>query len=96
MDSEINDTWTLTDLPQGAKSIWVKWVYKTKLNQHGKVEKYKAKLVAKGYAQEHGIYFEEVYAHVSRMETVRMILALSAQRGWTVYQLDVKSEFLQR
>lgn len=100
MDSEIssiekNGTWLLTDLPKGAKSIGVKWVYKTKLNQHGDIEKYKARLVAKGYAQEHGIDYEEVYAPVARMDTVRMILALAAQRGWTVYQLDVKSAFLQ-
>lgn len=100
MDSEIssiekNDTWMLMDLPPGAKSIGVKWVYKTKLNQHGEVEKYKARLVAKGYAQEHGVDYEEVYAPVARMDTVRMILALAAQRGWVIYQLDVKSAFLQ-
>lgn len=100
MDTEIrsierNGTWILTDFPHGAKSIGVKRVYKTKLNQLGEVEKYKARLVAKGYAKKHGVDYEEVYAHVARMDTVRMILALAAQRGWTVYQLDVKSAFLQ-
>ena len=59
MDSEMesiekNGTWSLTELPRGAKSIGLKWVYKTKLNEHGEVEKYKARLVAKGYAQEYG------------------------------------------
>lgn len=99
MDLEINaiqknNTWYLTELPAGARRIGVKWVYKTKVNEHGEVEKYKARLVAKGYAQKYGIDYEEVYAPVSRMDTVRMFLALAAQRDWSVYQLDVKSAFL--
>lgn len=91
---EKNNTWYLTELPAGAKKIGLKWVYKTKLNEKGEVERHKARLVAKGYAQEYGIDYAEVYAPVSRMDTVRMILALAAQRGWDVYQLDVKSAFL--
>jgi len=47
---ESNNTWELTDLPVGCKKIGVKWIYKTKLNEKGEIEKYKAKLVAKGYA----------------------------------------------
>ena len=99
MDAEMksiekNGTWDLTELPKEARKIGVKWVYKTKLNELGEVEKYKARLVAKGYAQEYGVDYEEVYAPVARMDTVRMILALAAQRGWCVFQLDVKSAFL--
>lgn len=84
----------VTDLPLGAKKIEVKWVYKTKLKENGKVEKYKARLVAKGYVQQQGINYSEVFAPVARMDTVRIILALVAQNGWTVYQLDIKSAFL--
>jgi hypothetical protein len=99
MDSEINaieknNTWTLNELPEGAKKIGVKWVYKTKYNEHGDVDKYKARLVAKGYSQQHGIDYTEVFAPVARMDTVRMIIALAAQKNWIVYQLDVKSAFL--
>ncbi|XP_074347509.1 putative mitochondrial protein AtMg00820 [Apium graveolens] len=99
MDAEMksiekNSTWYLTELPAGAKKIGVKWVFKTKFNENGEVEKYKAHLVAKGYAQEYEIDYEEVYPPVSRMDTVQMLLALAEQRGWTVYQLDVKSSFL--
>lgn len=84
----------VTDLPLGAKKIEVKWVYKTKLKENGKVEKYKARLVAKGYVQQQGFNYSEVFAPVARMDTVRIILALVAQNGWTVYQLDIKSAFL--
>lgn len=80
---------------RGAKTIGVKWIYKTKLNQPGEIEKYKARLVAKGYAQQQGVDYDEVYAPVARIDTVHMIIALAAQRSWIIYQLDVKSAFLQ-
>lgn len=91
---EKNDTWDLVRLPAEAKRIGVKWVFKTKLNEDGKVDKYKARLVVKGYAQEEGIDYDEVFAPVARWDTIRILLAVSAQRGWKVYQLDVKSAFL--
>ena len=64
------------------------------MNELGEVEKYQARLVAKGYAQEYGVDYEDVYALIARMDTVRMILAHATQRGWCVFQLDVKSAFL--
>ncbi|KAK9928322.1 hypothetical protein M0R45_025465 [Rubus argutus] len=91
---EKNQTWNLVELPTGGKRIGVKWVYKTKLNELGEVSKYKARLVVKGYSQQHGIDYTEVYAPVARMDTVRMIIALTAQKGWKLHQLDVKSAFL--
>lgn len=99
MDAEIaaiekNDTWELTELPAGAKKVVVKWVYKTKLNENGDVEKYKARLVAKGYTQKYGVDYTEVFAPVARMETIRMVISLAAQKGWKIFQLDVKSAFL--
>jgi len=56
---EENETWELTTLPEGAKKIGMKWVYKTKLNEKGEVDKFKARLVAKGYSQQHGIDYNE-------------------------------------
>lgn len=91
---EKNDTWTLTDLPEGAKAIGVKWVFKTKMNELGEIDKHKARLVAKGYAQEYGVDYSEVFAPVAWLDTVRMVIALAAQKGWSIYQLDVKSDFL--
>ena len=56
-----------------------------KLNELGEVDKYKARLVANGYSKKQGVDFTKVFAPVARMETVRMIVALAAQRGWTIY-----------
>jgi hypothetical protein len=89
-----NGMWELMELPAGGKKVGVKWVYKTKLNEHGAVDKYKARLVVKGYSQQYGVDYTEVFAPVARMETIRLVVALAAQRGWTIYQLDVKSAFL--
>jgi hypothetical protein len=91
---EKNKTWELVNLPTQAKKIGVKWIYKTKLNEEGKVDKYKARLVAKGYTQTEGVDYNEVYAPVARWDTIRILLAVAAQKGWNVYQLDVKSAFL--
>lgn len=74
--------------------IGVKWVYKTKYNEKGEVDKFKARLVAKGYHQREGIDFHEVFALVARWDTIRVILATAARRGWMLFQLDVKSAFL--
>ncbi|KAI5351719.1 hypothetical protein L3X38_004610 [Prunus dulcis] len=91
---EKNQTWTLTELSAGAKRIGVKWFYKTKYNEHGKIDKYKARLVGKRYSQKYGVDYTEVFAPVARIDTIRMIIALAARKNWTIFQLDVKSAFL--
>jgi len=99
MESEIqsirkNGTWELATLPPGHKPIGLKWVFKLKRNSEGEVVKHKARLVAKGYVQKQGVDFEEVFAPVARLDTVRLLLAMAANRGWQVHHLDVKSAFL--
>jgi hypothetical protein len=91
---EENKTWTLVDLPKGQRAIGLKWVFKLKRDEHGEVVKHKARLVAKGYVQRQGIDFEEVFAPVARMESMRVVLAVAAHRGWSVHHMDVKSAFL--
>ncbi|KAI5334414.1 hypothetical protein L3X38_024547 [Prunus dulcis] len=88
------NTWELMNRPSNKPIIGVKWVYKTKLNLDGSVQKNKAWLVAKGYSQKPGIDFIETFAPVARLDTVRTFVALAAQRNWRLFQLDVKSAFL--
>ena len=76
---EKNDTWELINLLQDHQAIKVKWVYKTKTNTRGKIEKYKARLVVKGYKQQYGIDYDEVFSPVVRMEMVRLLISLVAQ-----------------
>ena len=99
MDEEINaieknDTWELVDLPAEKDCIGVKWIYKTKLNADGEVVKHKARLVAQGFSQQPGIDYNETFAPVARLDTVRLVLAIAAQHSWKVHQMDVKSAFL--
>lgn len=91
---EDNKTWKLTELPTGKKVIGLKWIFKLKKDAEGNVVKYKARLIAKGYVQEHGVDFDEIFAPVTRLETVRLLLALAAKSEWEVHHLDVKTAFL--
>ncbi|CAL2230473.1 unnamed protein product [Prunus armeniaca] len=91
---EKNATWELVDRPMDKPVIGVKWVFKTKLNLDSSVQKNKARLVAKGYSQKPGVDYNETFALVARLDTIRTLIALAAQKGWQLYQLDVKSAFL--
>jgi hypothetical protein len=79
---EANKTWSWLELPNGQKAIGLKWVFKLKKNAAGEVVKHKARLVAKGYSQREGIDFDEMFAPVARLETVRVLLALAAHGNW--------------
>ena len=86
MDEEIkvivkNDTWELTTLSKGHKSIGLKWVYKTKRNAKGEIEMHKARLVAKGYSQNAGMDYDEVFAPLARLETIRLIISLVVKKN---------------
>lgn len=91
---ERNSTWELVNAPEGKNIIGLKWVFWTKYNADGSIQKHKARLVVKGYSQQQGIDFEETFSPVARFETMRVVLALATQLHLPVYQFDVKSSFL--
>jgi hypothetical protein len=90
---EKNRTWELADLPRGHRTITLKWVFKLKRDEVGAIIKHKARLVARGFLQREGIDFDDAFTPVVRMKSVRL-LALTAQEGWRVHHMDVKSTFL--
>jgi hypothetical protein len=91
---EKNHTWELADLPRSHRAITLKWVFKLKRDEVGAIIKHKARLVARGFLQWEGIDFNDAFAPVARMESMRLLLALAAQEGWRVHHMDVKSVFL--
>ncbi|XP_026377667.1 uncharacterized protein LOC113271960 [Papaver somniferum] len=91
---EKNDTWELNKLPPEKKPIGVKWVHKTKYKSNGEVHRLKARLVAKGYRQRQGVDYSEVFAPVARIDTIKMKIALAAQKRWKIFQMDVNYEMI--
>jgi hypothetical protein len=91
---EANNTWELVEAPASQRPIGLKWVFKTKKDASGVIVKHKACVVVKGYVQQPGIDFDEVFAPMAQLETVRMLLAYTANKGWAVHHMDVKSTFL--
>ncbi|GJZ53694.1 retrovirus-related pol polyprotein from transposon TNT 1-94 [Tanacetum coccineum] len=99
MQEEIHEferlkVWKLVPIPDRAMIISLKWIFKVKLNEYGGVLKNKARLVTKGYRQEKEIDFEESFAHVVLIEAIRIFLAYAAHKNMVVFQMDVKTAFL--
>nr|GEV82450.1 ribonuclease H-like domain, reverse transcriptase, RNA-dependent DNA polymerase [Tanacetum cinerariifolium] len=89
-------TMVLVDLPAGKYAIGTKWILKNKRDAKGIVVQNKARLVAQGHRQEEGIYYDDVFAPVARIEAIRLFLAFASYMGFLVYQMDVKTAFLYR
>ncbi|GKA39493.1 retrovirus-related pol polyprotein from transposon TNT 1-94 [Tanacetum coccineum] len=89
-----NDVWELVPLPISQSVIGTKWVFRNKLDENGIVSRNKARLVAQGYNQQEGIDYDEIYAPVARLESIRILLAIACANTFKLYQMDVKSAFL--
>ncbi|GKA67958.1 putative ribonuclease H-like domain-containing protein [Tanacetum coccineum] len=91
---KLQEVWTLVDLPNGKGAIGTKWVFKNKKDEMGIVIRNKARLVTQGYTQEERIDYDEVFAHVARIEAISLFLAYASFKDFVVYQMDVKNTFL--
>ncbi|RVW17127.1 Retrovirus-related Pol polyprotein from transposon TNT 1-94 [Vitis vinifera] len=89
-----NHTWELVDLPPSCKPLSSKWIFKRKMKVDGSIDKYKARLVIKGYRQTEGLDYFDTYSPVTRINSIRMVLAIAALRNLEIHQMDVKTAFL--
>lgn len=89
-----NKVWELVPLPEGVKPIGCKWIFKTKRDSNGNVERYKACLITKGYTRKERIDFKETFSLISSKDSFSTIMALVAHYDWELHQMDVKTTFL--
>jgi hypothetical protein len=91
---EKNETWELVDLPHSKLPVGCKWVFTVKHTPEGQVERYKACLVVKGYTQTYSTDYEETFAPVAKMNSIRTLISCAANFDWNIDQLDVRNAFL--
>ena len=87
-------TWTLVPRPRDANLVSCKWIFKTKQRPDGSIDKHKARLVARGFSQQHDIDYGDTFSPVVKPATVRLVLSLAISRGWSLRQVDVSNAFL--
>lgn len=91
---EMNKTWSVVSLPQGKNVVGCKWVFTIKYNADGTIERYKARLVAKRFTQQEGVDYFDTFSPVAKLASVKLLLDLTAKKGWSTSQMDITSAFL--
>ena len=91
---EKNETGDMVELPKGKKIVGCKWIFTIKYKADETIERYKARLEAKGFTQTYSIDYQEIFAPVAKMNTIRIILSLATNLDWSLQQFDVKNVFL--
>jgi hypothetical protein len=86
-----NDTWTLVPSRPGMNLVDCKWIFKIKRHADGSIERYKVRLVAKGFSQRYGLDYVEMFSPVIKPTTVRLVLSIAVSKGWSIRQADVKN-----
>lgn len=99
MDEELenlkrNETWDVVSRPKGRKVVKCKWVFKKKYDKDGQVERFKARLVARGHTQIEGIDYKETFCPVIKSKSIRTLLAFAVEQDWPVHQLDITAAYL--
>ena len=99
MQEELNQferskVWNLVHRPNDHSIIGTKWIFRNKMDEHSNIVRNRARLIAQGYSQEEGIDYDETYAPVARLEAIRMLLAFACFKNFKLFQMDVKSAFL--
>ncbi|RVW97655.1 Retrovirus-related Pol polyprotein from transposon TNT 1-94 [Vitis vinifera] len=91
---EKNGTWEISELPEGKRPVGCKWIFTMKHNPDGSINRFKAQLVAKGFTQSYGIDYEEIFAPVAKLNSIKVLLSVAVNLDWNLHQLDVKNAFL--
>ena len=91
---EKNRTWEISKLPKGKNLVGCKQIFTVKHNADGNVNRFKARLIAKGFTQSYGINYKETFAPIAKLNFVRVLLSFSVNLDWSLHQLDIKNAFL--
>jgi hypothetical protein len=89
-----NDVWEVVPRPEGKSVVTSRWLYKLKYVTDGSIEKYKARFVAGGFSQVEGVDYDETFVLVARYTSIRVVISITAEMGWKIHQMDVKTAFL--
>ena len=91
---EKNGTWRIVTLPHGKHTVDCKWIFTIKYKADENVERYKARLGARGFSQSYGVDYQETFAPMAKLNIVRILLSIATNKDWPLYQMDVKNAYI--